>query len=189
MWFTNNVNERKRLINAVKRGAFNASVSNFVQARNPDYYMVWIVHQLIHGVVSGDDDAYTGWRCDVPCDSCSRDHGTCQYDGSCECADGWYGDRCDRRCDCYRHVTVKNALELRDAAADVTLETVLSFSGYAIRPHGTCKRDGTCACYGDEDGTQWIGVDCFTKCAPCNNGDCRYVLHFPNPADCLPIHD
>ena len=65
--------------------------------------------------------------------------------------------RCDRRCDCYRHVAVKNALELRDEAEDVELETVVSQSGYAIRPHGTRRRDGTCACYEDEDGTKWTG--------------------------------
>ena len=172
VWFANNVNERQRLINAVKRGVFNATTGVFETKRDPDYYVIWILHQLIHGVVSGDTGAYTGWNCAVPCDACDPDHGTCNYDGSCECAPGWYGARCDRRCDCYRHVAVKNALELRDEAEDVELETVVSQSGYAIRPHGTCRRDGTCACYEDEDGTKWTGPRCFTKCAPCANGDC-----------------
>ena len=172
VWFANNVNERQRLINAAKRGAFNATTSAFEAIRDPDYYIIWILHQLIHGVVSGDDGAYTGWNCAVKCDACDPDHGTCNYDGSCECAPGWYGARCDRRCDCFRHVAVKNALELRDEAEDVELETVVSHSGYAIRPHGTCRRDGTCACYEDEDGEKWTGPRCFTKCAPCNNGDC-----------------
>ena len=172
VWFANNVNERQRIINAVKRGAFNATAGVFETARDPDYYVIWILHQLIHGVVSGDDGAYTGWNCAVKCDACDPDHGTCNYDGSCECAPGWYGARCDRRCDCFRHVAVKNALELRDEAADVELETVVSHSGYAIRPHGTCRRDGTCACYEDEDGKRWTGPRCFTECAPCANGDC-----------------
>ena len=204
VWFNNNVNERQRLINAMSRGLFNSTISDFNTLRKPDYYMIWIVHQLIHGVVSGDvEAAYTGWQCDVPCASCDLNHGTCNYDGSCECSDGWYGDRCDRRCDCYRHVAVKNALELRDLLDDIELETVTSFSGYSIRPHGTCRRDGTCACYMDEDGTQWTGADCFTKCLPCNNGECSTTdgscLCFdgwigetcatPTFTECLPCND
>jgi len=34
----------------------------FETIRDPDYHMIWIVHQLIHGVASGD--AYTGWQCE-----------------------------------------------------------------------------------------------------------------------------
>ena len=86
VWFANNVNERQRLINAVKRGVFNATTGVFETKRDPDYYVIWILHQLIHGVVSGDTGAYTGWNCAVPCDACDPDHGTCNYDGSCECA-------------------------------------------------------------------------------------------------------
>lgn len=204
VWFANNVNERQRLINAVRRGVFNASagVENFQTKRDPDYYVIWILHQLIHGVVSGDTNAYTGWNCAVRCDACDPEHGTCNYDGTCECAPGWYGARCDRRCDCFRHVAVKNALELKNLADDVELETVMSHSGYAIRPHGTCRRDGTCACYEDEDGTKWTGPDCFTKCAPCNNGACgedgRCVCRegwtgetcdTPTFTECLPCDD
>ena len=130
--FANNVNERQRLINTMTRGRFNASTGSFETIRDPDYHMIWIVHQLIHGVASGD--AYTGWQCDVKCQECDEDHGTCQYDGSCECAEGWYGPACDRRCDCYRHVAVKNALELRDQTEDVMLESVESHSGFPIQP-------------------------------------------------------
>ena len=144
------------------RGRFNASTGSFETIRDPDYHMIWIVHQLIHGVASGD--AYTGWQCDVKCEECDRDHGTCQYDGTrkqspfhtqipnyhpittrlltnhptstgtCECAEGWHGPACDRRCDCYRHVAVKNALELRDQTEDVMLESVESHSGFPIQP-------------------------------------------------------
>ena len=114
------------------RGRFNASTGEFETIRDPDYHMIWIVHQLIHGVASGD--AYTGWKCDVKCQECDQDHGTCQYDGTCECAEGWYGPACDRRCDCYRHVAVKNALELRDQTEDVMLESVESHSGFPIQP-------------------------------------------------------
>ena len=157
---------------------------------------------MIHGVVSGDTNAYTGWNCAVRCDACDPEHGTCNYDGTCECAPGWYGARCDRRCDCFRHVAVKNALELRLESDDVELETVMSHSGYAIRPHGTCRRDGTCACYEDEDGTKWTGPDCFTKCAPCANGACREdwrcvcregwtgeTCDTPTFTECLPCDD
>ena len=119
-------------INTMTRGRFNASTGEFETIRDPDYHMIWIVHQLIHGVASGD--AYTGWQCDVKCQECDEDHGTCQYDGSCECAEGWYGPACDRRCDCYRHVAVKNALELRDQTEDVMLESVESHSGFPIQP-------------------------------------------------------
>ena len=56
----NNVNERQRLINTMTRGRFNASTGAFETIRDPDYHMIWIVHQLIHGVTSGD--GYTGWR-------------------------------------------------------------------------------------------------------------------------------
>jgi hypothetical protein len=119
-------------INTMTRGRFNASTGEFETIRDPDYHMIWIVHQLIHGVASGD--AYTGWKCDVKCQECDQDHGTCQYDGTCECAEGWYGPACDRRCDCYRHVAVKNALELRDQTEDVMLESVESHSGFPIQP-------------------------------------------------------
>lgn len=172
VWFANNVNERQRLINTMTRGRFNRTTGAFQTIRDPDYYLVWIVHQLIHGVASGD--GYAGWNCAVKCDACDPDHGTCQYDGTCECAEGWYGAACDRACDCYRHVAVKNALELRERAEDVLLESVDSHSGYPIQPHGTCQRDGTCRCYRDPDGTQWTGRDCFTKCKPCANGRCAY---------------
>ena len=130
--FANNVNERQRLINTMTRGRFNASTGSFETIRDPDYHMIWIVHQLIHGVASGD--AYTGWQCELKCQECDQDHGTCQYDGTCECAEGWYGPACDRRCDCYRHVAVKNALELRDQTEDVMLESVESHSGFPIQP-------------------------------------------------------
>ena len=52
MWFANNVNERQRLINTMTRGRFNASTGAFETIRDPDYHMIWIVHQLIHGVTS-----------------------------------------------------------------------------------------------------------------------------------------
>ena len=171
VWFANNVNERQRLINTMTRGRFNASTGAFETIRDPDYHMIWIVHQLIHGVTSGD--GYTGWQCSVKCEECNPDHGTCQYDGTCECAEGWYGPSCNRRCDCYRHVAVKNALELRDQTEDVMLEAVESHSGFPIQPHGTCQRDGSCRCYADPDGTQWTGRDCFTRCKPCSHGHCR----------------
>ena len=170
VWFANNVNERQRLINTMTRGRFNATRGEFQTIRDPDYYFVWIVHQLIHGVTSGD--GYTGWNCAVKCDACDPDHGTCQFDGTCECVDGWYGPSCDRKCDCFRHVAVKNALELSNLAEDVLLESIDSHSGFPIQPHGTCQRDGTCECYADPDGTRWTGVDCFTKCKPCSNGEC-----------------
>jgi len=75
---------------------------------------------------------------------------------------GWYGAACDRPCDCFRHVALKNALEISLESADaqdVLLETVPSQSGYAIQPHGTCQRDGTCKCYDDPDGSSWTGKD------------------------------
>ena len=156
----NNVNERQRLINTMTRGRFNATRGEFQTIRDPDYYFVWIVHQLIHGVTSGD--GYTGWNCAVKCDACDPDHGTCQFDGTCECVDGWYGPSCDRKRDCFRRAAVKNALELSNLAEDVLLESIDSHSGFPIQPHGTCQRDGTCECYADPDGTRWTGVDCFT---------------------------
>lgn len=169
-WFANNVNERQRLLNTMTRGAFNATTGVFQEIRPPDYYMIWITHQLIYGISSGD--GYTGWNCGVKCDDCDPARGTCQYDGTCECVSGWYGATCDRKCDCFRHVAVKNALELQNLAEDVSLESIDSDSGYAIQPHGTCQRDGTCKCYRDPDGQMWTGSDCFTKCKPCHNGEC-----------------
>ena len=172
VWFANNVNERQRLINTMSRGRFDRDAGAFQHIRDPDYYMIWIVHQLIHGVTSGD--GYAGWSCDVKCEACDATHGTCQYDGTCECVEGWYGAACDKMCDCFRHVAVKNALELQNQIEDVLLESVDSQSGIPIQPHGTCQRDGSCACYPDPDGTRWTGVDCFTKCKPCNQGTCQF---------------
>ena len=169
-WFSNNVNERQRLLNTMLRGRFNATTGTFQDIRSPDYYMIWIMHLLINGIPSGD--GYTGWNCGVKCDACHPEHGTCQYDGTCECVTGWYGAACDKKCDCFRHVAVKNALELQNLADDVFLESIDSHSGYAIQPHGTCQRDGSCKCYADPDGLMWTGKDCFTKCKPCHHGDC-----------------
>jgi hypothetical protein len=87
VWFANNVNERQRLLNTMVRGAYNMNTGAYREFRSPDFYMIWIVHQLIYGLSSGD--AYTGWNCGVKCVACDAEHGTCQYDGTCECVSGW----------------------------------------------------------------------------------------------------
>ena len=92
------------------------------------------MHQLLYGLAQGD--GYTGWSCEIKCAACDKDHGTCQYDGTCECVDGWYGAACDRKCDCHRHVAVKNAVQLESLTGDVLIESISSHSGYQIQPHG-----------------------------------------------------
>lgn len=73
VWFANNVNERQRLLNTMTRGRFDKVAGDFEQLRSPDYFMIWIMHQLLYGLAS--QDAYTGWSCGVKCHACDLDHG------------------------------------------------------------------------------------------------------------------
>ena len=148
-WQTNNVGERQRLVNTQLRGVFNASSLSFVTTRSagPDYYMVWVLHQLLYGVTysSGGVTAYAGWNCSVPCLPCDPQGGTCQFDGTCECIPGRYGADCSLQCAC------------ASSGSD---------SG------GVCGRDGACVCHTDTAGISWGGPDCATPCHLCAHGVC-----------------
>ena len=126
--------------------------------------MLWIVNQLIHGVVSWPaGTAYTGDTCSIPCDACDIEHGTCQLDGKCECEIGWYGDDCSKRCNCYKEYNADGS----------EAEIKYTAHGVAVRSWGVCQRDAICKCGLDDGGVQYTGDDCFTPCQPCHNGACQ----------------
>lgn len=167
-WYQNAKNERQRLLNVFLPGRYNPSsgVYEITRTSGADSKMLWVVNQLIHGVNSGLTGAYTGETCNVACNACDPDHGTCQLDGSCECESGWYGEKCDIPCKCYKEYTTN---------ADGSLAEVVKTTahGVLIKSWGTCARDGSCLCGTDDGGVQYSGEDCFTPCAPCHNGLCQ----------------
>jgi len=149
-WQQNSLNERQRLLDTQLRGVFNTTTLEWQQTRSggPDYYMAWIIHQLLYGVAytTPTHTGYSGWNCSVPCAPCNSTGGSCQYDGSCECIPGRYGADCSLTCAC---------------------STVALSTGA-----GTCDRDGSCVCHIDGDGINWAGADCSIPCAPCSFGTC-----------------
>jgi len=165
-WYQNSVNERQRLMNAFLSKKYDPVTGQIVSTRSSsDRKMIWIMNQLIHGVNSGAG-AYTGETCNIPCDDCDAEHGTCQYDGSCECETGWYGERCDKRCDCFQEF-VTNADGSVSEVVKLTAHNIL------IKSWGSCNRDGSCTCGLDDGGVQYSGQNCFQPCAPCHNGVCQ----------------
>ena len=174
-WLSLNLNERQNLLNRYVRGLFNATNGQWEEYRYPDFYSIWIMHQLVYGVVQ--ENGYTGWDCSIACDKCDREHGTCQYDGSCECESGWYGDACDRKCDCYTYSCgdSEEVCDFSDALSSTVQggSSLVSAGGFVLKAHGKCLRDGTCACETDEFGVQWTGRDCFTRCVSCSHGTCQ----------------
>lgn len=112
--------------------------------------------QILYGVASGD--GYTSWDCSVPCQACNSTYGTCQYDGSCECVTGWYGEDCSEQCKCSMFPGINSPVNT------TLLQTVYSTSGVPIQAYGNCLRDGSCSCYPDDDNVMWAGPDCYTKC-------------------------
>ena len=128
--------------------------------------MIWIINTLIHGVNSGLTGAYTGTTCSIACDACDPDHGTCQLNGKCECETGWYGEKCDKPCNCFKEYATND-----DGSVSEVIKTTAH--GVQIRSWGFCKRDGTCVCGTDDGGVQYSGEDCFVPCAPCHNGACQ----------------
>jgi len=164
-WFRNSKNERQRLMNVFLRGRFDATTGSFRTFRDTaDKYMAWIMNQLIHGVNSGDD-AYTGANCQIKCDACDPDHGTCQFDGSCECETGWYGRACNKSCDCYKDLVTND-----DGSVEELIKETAH--GVPIKSWGHCERDGSCTCGVDDGGVQYSGTQCFKPCDPCHNGLC-----------------
>ena len=150
-WQQNSLNERQRLLNTQLRGIFNTSTLTWQVTRSggPDYYMTWILHQLLYGVTftTPTTTGYTGWDCSIPCAPCDSSGGTCQYDGSCECIPGRYGANCSATCACSTTALASGA--------------------------GTCDRDGACVCHADAQGLSWSGTDCGSPCAPCAYGTCN----------------
>ena len=167
-WYQNSLNERQRLLNVFLPGHYDQQTGFYTTTRSSgaDRKRIWVLNQLIHGVNSGLEGAYTGETCEIQCDACDPEHGTCQFDGSCECETGWYGERCDTSCDCYKEV-VTNA---DGSVSEIVKQTAHNID---IRSWGTCNRDGTCTCGLDDGGVQYSGIDCFTPCAPCHNGQCQ----------------
>jgi hypothetical protein len=161
-WLLNNRNERQRLMNTQVRGVFNLTTGLWEPVRQPDYYTIWIMHQLLFGVTYGG--GYAGWDCSVPCAPCDPDGGSCQFDGSCECIPGRYGADCSQTCACA-------ALQVDG----VSTSSAYSASGRKIAPGGLCGRDGACVCYTDDTGISWAGEDCFLACEPCSFGKCNPV--------------
>ena len=164
-WYTNSVNERQRLLNVFLPGRYDPITGTYETTRSSaDRKMLWIVNQLIHGVVSGPaGTAYTGETCSIPCDACDIEHGTCQLDGKCECEIGWYGDDCSKRCNCYKEYNADGS----------EAEIKYTAHGVAVRSWGVCQRDAICKCGLDDGGVQYTGDDCFTPCQPCHNGACQ----------------
>ena len=172
-WVELNLDERQALLDVFVRGKLNGETNEWEEKQSPNYYNIWITHQLIYGSGSGNG-AYSGWNCSIPCDKCDADHGTCQFDGSCECEPGWYGAACDRRCDCFRLDCSASAdRQACEAAGQGGLKSARSDSGYEIRAFGTCMRDGACLCHPDDTGLMYNGKDCFTPCEPCSHGVCQ----------------
>jgi len=164
-WFQNSKNERQRLMNVFLRGRFDATAGRFETFRDTaDKYMAWIMNSLIHGVSSGDE-SYTGANCQIKCEACDPDHGTCQFDGSCECETGWYGKACNVSCDCYKDIVTNE---------DGSVEEIIKETahGVPIKSWGHCERDGSCTCGVDDGGVQYSGTQCFKPCDPCHNGLC-----------------
>jgi len=162
-WLSNSLGERQRLLDTQLRGVFSAAEGAWRQTRlaGPDYYMTWVIHQLLYGVTFADASpnastapGFAGWNCAVPCQPCSPQGGTCQFDGSCECAPGFYGDDCSLPCAC----------------------TTTGGS-----PKGVCDRSGACACHTDLWGFTYGGSSCNQTCASCAHGVCDPS----NPTVCL----
>lgn len=167
-WYTNSKDERQRLMNVFLAGMYDATSGEYVTTRTTgaDRTMIWIINTLIHGVNSGLTGAYTGTTCSIACDACDPDHGTCQLNGKCECETGWYGERCDKSCNCFKEYATNE-----DGSVSEVIKTTAH--GVQIRSWGFCKRDGTCVCGTDDGGVQYSGEDCFVPCAPCHNGACQ----------------
>ena len=174
-WLSLNLNERQNLLDRYVRGLFNSTTGEWEEYRHPDFYSIWVLHQLLYGVVQ--KNGYSGWDCSIPCNACDPDHGTCQFDGTCECEQGWYGDACDRRCDCFTYScgTSEEVCDFSDALTSTEQggHSLVTDGGFLLKARGRCRRDGSCACETDEFGVQWTGRDCFTRCAPCSHGVCQ----------------
>ena len=62
-WLSLNLNERQALLNRYLRGFYNGTSGSWEEFKNradvPNYFYIWVTHQLIYGVVAGD--GYSGW--------------------------------------------------------------------------------------------------------------------------------
>ena len=50
-WLSLNLNERQNLLDRYVRGLFNSTTGEWEEYRHPDFYSIWVLHQLLYVVV------------------------------------------------------------------------------------------------------------------------------------------